>query len=200
MESLSDRVARLEVQNRRLRAVLTATALVVVGLIAMGQAAPSEAPKEIRARRFVVVDEDGVEHASLDEWKLKLIHPDSRASIELEVADSSAWLWINSSEWNGHAPWVHLEANRSGEHGACAVSLSGRVELEVDELGPHVRVCDKEHHPRAELGLAVDESPLLGLYDAKERIRLRAYVSALLDESGLDVIDREGDLAFRARE
>ena len=64
-QNLAGRVTRLERENRRLRLVgLMATAL-LGGMFLLGQAAPKEIPKEIRAEKFIAVDEKGKSRARL---------------------------------------------------------------------------------------------------------------------------------------
>lgn len=61
-QSLRERVETLERENRRIKRIGIAAALLVVGLGFMGQAAPS---RTIEAQRFVLKDESGIARATL---------------------------------------------------------------------------------------------------------------------------------------
>jgi len=65
-EELSDRVAHLERENRRLRRWMVAAVLVACACVVLGQsAAATSGPQMLEARRFVLKDAVGRERAVL---------------------------------------------------------------------------------------------------------------------------------------
>jgi hypothetical protein len=64
LEALAQRVERVERENRRLKAIGSA-AVILIGAILLLGATTSKTPDEIRAKRFVLVDENGTQRGAL---------------------------------------------------------------------------------------------------------------------------------------
>ena len=73
-QNLPGRVTRLERENRRLRLGGLMATVLLGGMLLLGQAAPSEIPKEIKAHQFTVVDEDGKSRAKLGQTGFTLLN------------------------------------------------------------------------------------------------------------------------------
>jgi hypothetical protein len=100
---LTARIERLERENRRFKAaallgVVGIAALTVMAPTAVRQAAPPPAPavtEEVRARRFVLVDETGKVRATLDTQNLGWPHL-SRAGLTVYSADNTRRAVVSS--------------------------------------------------------------------------------------------------------
>ena len=116
METLSDRVSRLEGQNRRWRAAVSALRVVFAALVAIGQADPERAPDEIKARSFAVVDEEGEVWVSLTSSGLLLYNPRGEIHTpmaELKLDHGGAQLVLSPHYWGG-ADGVRLASSFAG--------------------------------------------------------------------------------------
>jgi hypothetical protein len=146
MTELSNRVEKLEQENRRLKRIGLAAA-VVMGLAALlGQARPQ--PKEIKAQSFVVVDEQDRTRATLglddDGVGLTLRDAAGRPVAQLQVAktpDKAALYMRDPKESSG----VEL-----------AMTMNGPVLHLADKTGPRVRLATNELN-----------APLAAVYDAE---------------------------------
>jgi len=74
--TLEERIGRLERQNRRLKAAFGLLAAAVVGVLVLGQVAPSSAPtgplllpERVRAKRFEVINDAGKPVVTLMAWE-----------------------------------------------------------------------------------------------------------------------------------
>ncbi len=153
LDALTQRLNRPEKQNRNWK-LLGSFALVTLSLVLLLGAAGASVPGEIRAKRFVVVDNDGNEVATLGQL------------VE-------GWPWLGLSPKGGKVKGeIGLGVNLDGEP---YVALWGknefnRVWLTVAADGvPRISLL-KNLVPRAVLTV-IDKGPSLVLYDERERER-----------------------------
>lgn len=95
--SLAGRIARLERQNRRMRATLAAVcALAAVALVYRATPLASQ-ETEVRATKFILLDKDGNGRAGLlvgsnNEPSLVLINRNGKSSANLGITENNAYL------------------------------------------------------------------------------------------------------------
>ena len=142
---LESRVDRLERENRRLKR-LGVTALVVAGLIVgLGQARPRQ-PEEVRATKFVLVDEGGQQRATLgiENGGPALVLEDTtgRGVVQLQVPKIP------------DKPSLYLRDPRESARVELAMTMNGPVLHFTDKTGTRVRLAANELN-----------APLAAIYD-----------------------------------
>jgi hypothetical protein len=172
--SVEARLDALERSRRRYRAGVTLAGLVVAGGVALGQAEP---PKELRATRFVLVDDEGAVRAQLgvnkDAAELTLRDGEGNvaatlaadggggSALRLRQGAASVDLELNADSKELSKPWASLGMSRD----PCAVGLGilpgGHAQL---NLSTHRRVRvhlgASSSGPSSAKVLAADGTPL----------------------------------------
>jgi len=142
---LEVRVDKLERENRRIKR-LGYTTLIVAGLvIALGQARPQQ-PEVIRATKFVLVDENGQQRATLGIENggpaLVLEDTSGRGVVQLQVPKIP------------DKPSLYLADPRESARVELAMTMNGPVLHFTDKTGTRVRLAANELN-----------APLAAIYD-----------------------------------
>lgn len=180
-EALPQRVARLERENRRWKALgIVALALLgVVGLLGATSPGSGTVADEIRARRFILVDDAGRDHAALG------IEPGGAAGLAFAGPDGKLRALLG------------IEGDGSGFLGLADRSGTLRVMLGAMEGSAGLNLADRAGKDRAGLVIAPDGTGGLTLSDPSGRAR-----AVLALEPGglaaLEILDPAGKPAFRA--
>ncbi|MFQ5961461.1 MAG: hypothetical protein ACE5MG_08680 [Candidatus Methylomirabilales bacterium] len=215
MDTLTQRLGRLEREVRWWK-FFGSAAVAVVGVVLLLGATHTRVPDEVRARRFVVVDETGkpgVELTPVPSPGLRIFAKDGRTLAELTVDGWSPRLVLRSGNSKGGATMEVLPDStpilnlvRTDGHGRVWLAVArdgqstlhlrsgdapGVAELTVDRRGsPKLALYDKDNRRDAILEMPVDGSPGLTLY---KNGKARAMLGLLLDDLPiLDLRDREG--------
>ncbi len=125
--TLEDRMAKLERQNRSMKLAGLAALLIAAAVVLMGQASRPEALEELRGRRLVIVDEDGLVRATLGAT-------DSGARLLMYDTVGNLRLDMDVSEFG-----PGLVLNDSGRR--------TRVGLGVFDVGPRLWMLDEDDQP-----------------------------------------------------
>jgi hypothetical protein len=184
LESLAERVKRLERQNRLFKALAIGAVAVLAAVVCMGQVA---APKVVEAEKFVVRDGDGNERARLVDIGVVLLSADGKPRGGLTVAEDVPSLHLLHPQ---HGGGVYMSPLGMAVRGPGQKSKAANVGIS-HEGEPFVSLSDGEEKTRARLSLAKDGRPGLALYDTKGEIRARLR----LDEDGrpdFELIGAEG--------
>jgi hypothetical protein len=168
LRALSERVSRLERQNRFLRAAASALALVFVSAIAMGQASPR---RKVEAEEFVVKDPQGRVRVRLARRGLFLL--DEKGVPVVALGDTGALML------NGDTPSVQLNRNGSDEqmilganpefYGLAIYEKKIRAGLAIVKGVPGLDLFDEKGVSRAHMWLSGD-TPDLSLSDANGKV------------------------------
>lgn len=168
MESLGERLSRLERENRWLKRVGGVALLGVAAMVLMGQATPRKTAKAIEAEEFILRDGTGKERATMrvspdGSPSLGLVDKDGKKRVALLLgADGLPNLWL----------WDKNGKERAG------------LELLADGL-PRLALRDEKERRRAVLGHTelehtrtgtVEQQPAssLVLFDKDEKVLWRA--------------------------
>lgn len=134
LESVVERLERLEQQNRRLKGAGIAGLLLCAGVLLMGQVSAPEAPQRLSVRSLAVVNESGALVAQIDENGLSLL--DERGIAAATIVGSALTL-INEANQQarldpgalrvgeGDQPLVYLGRNYTGGPGSTLVLRDG---------------------------------------------------------------------------
>ncbi len=156
----TDRLERLERENRRMKLAGVVALAVIVAVVLMGQATQSKVVKRVEAEEFVLRDSNGKIRARLAMNEL------GAPSLSLLYTDGTpvAELWGGVIEKEAHLSFYHQNGRRSAflstARGASALAFidkdgNFRVTLSIDTDGlPAMRLADKNSKVRA--GLTVD--------------------------------------------
>jgi hypothetical protein len=169
LESLAERVRRLERQNRLLRAAVLLVVTVFAAVVCMGQV---DTPKELEAERLILRDEAG---------KARVMLGMTEGGATLELSDAEGWLRLSLGVFEDRRPVLTMLDPEYKE----------RATLGVTEAGPRLELCDAEGESRAGLRVAGDNS-VLEMYDARDA--LRASLGLTDDGLGLRLADEKGML------
>jgi hypothetical protein len=135
LESLVDRLARVERQNRRLRAAAILIVAVLAGIVSMGQVLRQ---KEIRAESLMILDGrdrvQGVFRASADGPNLSLYDPDPGPKPRLSLAVSELGPAVNLYDAAGR-PRATLVVGADGQAQLAMLDENGRA-LRMEALEP----------------------------------------------------------------
>ncbi|MFQ5915501.1 MAG: hypothetical protein ACE5JS_20215 [Nitrospinota bacterium] len=147
MDAVTQRLDRLERENRWIRLAGAVVLVLAVAVVLMGQAQPQ---KEIRAERFVLQDASGKELATLEALKVgklvlgsTLFLKQGESGVQLSAFENSALL--------------NLYGKRRGR----AVSLT----ISEDRTGLYIR----RGRAKAVLRVTDDAGPSVVLFDANEK-------------------------------
>jgi hypothetical protein len=191
LESLGERLSRVERQNRLLRAAVILVVAVFAAMVCMGQVG---VPEVVGARRFQMVDEQGRVRADIgmvddnpvlyaydEEGEARLglglsMFGDPRLGLFNEKGDPCAVLSLGTS-----GPSLNFMDGNGKPNAA----------LEVWDGDSRLDLCDAEGKPRVSLDTSEDK-PGLNLYDAAGE--LRASLTMFEGEPGLDLYDAAGKI------
>ena len=157
LQTVMERLAKVERQNRRVKAVGTAALTLLAGALLMGVAAPTG--ESVEARAFVLRDDAGQVRAQLAMKEagpeLTFFDARERAQVRLLATDDSRGLYLSDRD------------DRT------------RLSLVVSDGGPRLSLSNAEGRPQAELGVK-EQGPSLVLYDTHRvgRVWLHANDSA----------------------
>jgi hypothetical protein len=184
LESLSDRVSRLERQNRRLKQLGVLALLALGSVFLMGQAKTAKAPpvkavKPQEAGRFVLKDSLGRTRAELglfaDRPALVLYDYAANRILSLGAEPDGAGLTLYDANNDKTA------ALNYGPAGPVLTLFSGgakRLNLSVTAQGPALGLIGKKNQAKAALGLMPDDNPFLHLFGSGERGGAQLAVSS----------------------
>ena len=142
--TIEERLAQLERKNRRLTLALMSVGMAAVMAVAMGQGAPAVVTQAVKARSFILVDDDG---------KVRGIFGVVKGGPLLSMYDENgkgrATLTVSS-----YGPGLTLRDENGKE----------RATLTAVKPGPLLRLFDQNGKERATLAV-VKAGPLLSLDD-----------------------------------
>jgi hypothetical protein len=177
IDCLTQRVNRLEKENRRMKRLAGLAVVGITALMLMGQAKPSHVPKVSEAERFVLRDPNGKVRAALAVVKnqpvLTLHDSDEKMKVLLNIADSgepTLRLFGNDGSES-----VYL-SNALGYHDRRGLRLMlGQVDKQGPFEGPFLRLYDANGTNRASL-VTSDDGSSLTLYgkDGKGQVALQS--------------------------
>jgi hypothetical protein len=184
---LSERVARLEQENRRIMAQSKTRARMLIFSAAMGAlvlglggAKLAEKPKVVEAERFVLRDSQGKMRAewTLEDGDIVQIFYDEKGKPRLEMgvaANDSVGLMLLDQE--GH-PRLDLSLDQDGSAGLAGFdkkSLAPRFTLGVEADGlPAQSFSDSKDVPRIEIIIDPHNKPTITLWGSKRELLFRA--------------------------
>jgi hypothetical protein len=183
LHALSDRVHRLESQNRMMKWCGAIVLLCASAVIVMAQAAP--APTEVKAQRFVVTDADGTIRGWFesvgDGAELTLGNDKNQPMLRLLVSTDASDLHFFGS-------------HRSG------------MNLGVDATQPDIAMTNADGAGRAEIAFSKD-GPTLALQQRKDFTVIAGappaktvvpYTPSDSAQHSIVVLDKDGKMVWRA--
>ena len=176
LNTLTQRLDRLERGNRRLKLAVAVLLISLAAVGVMGQVSPKAAPKVIEAERFVLRDTSGKPRATL-----------------VVAADGTSGLSLYDQNGKGR---LRLYVDTSGPSLALADQNGKlRATLRLDADGsPGLTLFDRGEKLRGGLGLHTDGSPLLGLLDQSGKLRATLGVAT----SGPSLVLHDENQKYRA--
>jgi hypothetical protein len=162
MDDLEQRLARLERDNGRLKAVGGVLLAAIAAVFVMGQARPA---REIQAQRFVVVNDDGT--------PVLLLTTNNDGLPWLSLLDKQGWVRADLAVSEGAGAWLRLrDAPAGSPHGGVPPPAS-EILLEVRPTGaPGIVLEDSLGRTRALMGIVgapESQSPTLALLDEDQQ-------------------------------
>jgi hypothetical protein len=213
LQLLSERVSKLERQNRRLKQYAMLILIAAASLLLMGQGkavkvAPVKAVRALEAGKFVLQDGQGKRRAELGliAERPSLVFYDStdRAMLSVGLDAEGAGLVLYDDQIRKTAA---LSSTPTGPVLALFHSGVKRLNLSVTTQGPALGLVGKNGDARAALGLTADDNAFLHLFGAGERggaqllaspdrTVLRFFDSADKARSVLGLLEKEGSPGF----
>jgi hypothetical protein len=196
LDTMKHRLNRLEREVHRWK-VSAALSAVGLALIVLTGAVPISPQKEIRAQRFIIVDDDGIERATL-ESKAGLTRftmlSESSSKIEMAVGSRSGGSFLtvrgNGTHnsvgiWAIESPFIALET-----------SSSAQILLQTPRDTPDPKLGITLMRTLASLSLT-DGKPNLSMYDAAGNARnVMGYVSLENTATGTTIQTSESALTL----
>jgi len=195
--SLEQRIERLECQNRWMKRTLGGVLLVLASVVAMGQAASTQSPEVLTARKLRIVDQLGRERIVLTALEANapcLTLLDAKGNpvggfIKLDSGLAGMALFHKGSR----KLRVLIGDAHDGSHGMCIYDKEEvpRLSLVMGEDGrrPAVIMMDGKRVPRLMMSAGA-ETAFLSLND--EIGKARATLGQMGDLSSLFMVDRAG--------
>lgn len=157
-QDLTQRIERLETQNRRMRVAGLAVVIAAVAAVLMGQGAPQSQPTKrrvVEAEEFRLVGKDGNTRGL---WH---VYWDGTVKLSLTDKDEEtrAGLAVHADGASGLAVWDKGEVVRAALH----LSAEGWARLFL---------ADKEGYHRIAMTINPDDLPALAMYDEDEKCRI----------------------------
>jgi len=193
IEALSQRVARLERQNRRLRQAGVTALLAFAAIFLMGQAKSSRTAqvsvaKALEAGKLILKDGRGKKRAELglflDRPALVFYDEAESALLSLGAEPEGAGLTLYD-----RAAGKAAQLNTT-ENGPVLSLYSGglkRLNLSVSRQGPAVGLVGRKGEAKAAMGLTANDDPFLHLFGAGEHGGVQLFVAS--DRSALRFFD-----------
>ncbi|MBZ5496663.1 MAG: hypothetical protein LAP85_09685 [Acidobacteriia bacterium] len=175
LETLSERIRRLERQNQRLKQAGILMLLAIGSVFLMAQvkatkAPPVKAAKALEAGKFILQDGRGKRRAELglfaDRPALVFYDDADNATLSLGVEPEGAGLTLYDRNAQKAAG---LNYTSSGPVMTLYDAGRKRLNLSVTGQGPAVGLLGKNSEAKAALGLTVEDNPFLHLFGARER-------------------------------
>ena len=203
-ETLTQRLDRLERENRRWKRAASACSL-VLALTLLSGAAPTTMPEEIKARRLVLVDQRGVTRAILG---TDFDHFEHLSQVALKLFDSKGkqrlHLFVhNDGPKDLHSGWPKAGLSLLTEAEKEAASLNIKTDNSTDLL-----LRDGKSIGRAWIRLTQDGKPSVLLFDENDRLRAamghvvletpRVEAVTTRPASSLVLFDKDGKVIWTA--
>ena len=170
-----ERLTKLERKNRRLTLGIVLAGLATSLAAAVGMAAPGIVPDEVKARKFILVDDDGKGRASLymseDGAGLSLLDANGMTRVLLVASENGPGLFMFSESGK---PSVNLTTRKNApvSLGLLGENSTSSATLEASERGAAVAIWYNRGKEHAEFGVNNETGiPTLRLFDAKGRLR-----------------------------
>lgn len=190
MNVVEERLADLERQARRMKALLAAMGM-LAGLAVFLAAAPADRDVQVRslkAQRIDLVDAEGKDLGFLGlsaEGSPSLVLRQGRTTVSLAASDATAQVEVSG----GPNHWVSMEAGTQ-----TLVSLArgdGRVTIDVTDLDPTLAMVDGTGKPRVVLH-GRSQDPCLMLVDG-DFDKVRAYIGSPRGGGRIQLIGERGE-------
>jgi len=190
MNAVEKRLADLERQNRRVKALLAVMGMLVGSAVFLA-AAPADRDVQVRslkAQRIDLVDADGKDLGFLGvsaEGSPSLVLRQGRTTVLLTASDASGQIEVSG----GPNHWVSMEAGTQ-----TLLSLArgdGRVTIDVTDLDPTLAMVDGKGGPRLVLH-GRSQDPCLMLVDGDFN-KVRAYLGAPRSGGRIQLIGERGE-------
>jgi hypothetical protein len=203
IETLTQRLDRVERENRRMKqaGVITLAVIAAVGL--MGQATGKKVPKVIEAEKFVLRDTEGNSRGELTVIAggsiMRLADEDGNTGAALIVVPDGRRV-LELSDKNG----VRAEFTVRDDLAHVLLydkSFVPRIGMEVQPDGrPFLHVADKNGKSRAQLFVAANDTPFLGFYDRDDDRTFVAGMGVAKDGSmALALTDRDEESSVQLK-
>jgi len=218
--SLQRRLGRLERRQRRLTLLAMTALLLAAGLLLTAGQAPPEAPAQLTAREFVLVDAGGAPRARLavaavgkeaDTATLVLLRPDGKPGVALAAAPSGAASVglgtvrppVNQrvQRWPNDPAYVRLALDAEGR-ATLNLQAPGNpsLDLGVGGDGGEVALFGAKNHPQARLSLSAEGASTLRLQDPAAKAALDLGVAVRppseTPEARITFFSSEGEPSF----
>ncbi|HUT93365.1 MAG TPA: hypothetical protein VMY37_28135 [Thermoguttaceae bacterium] len=175
MDPVEERLADLERQNRRMKALLVAMGL-LAGSAAFLAASPADRDVQVRslkAQRIDLVDAEGKDVGFLglsEEGSPSLVLRQGRTTASLLASEDTAQVEVSG----GPKRWASMEAGTQTL--ASLASGDGRVTIDVTDLDPSIAMVDGTGKPRVVLH-GRNQDPCLMFVDG-DFGKVRAYIGS----------------------
>jgi len=175
VQSVLERLGKLERQNRRLKRAGSLALTAVAALLLMGQATPES--RTIEAERFIVIDSAGKTRAVLsmilDGPHLVMYDEKGEMRVNLRVGPDGPLLAFDNEAGK---PQTELTAVK-GFNGLLTYNYAGTPStvLGEEEKGPALRLFDADGKPHIELW-STNQAPQMSFRDAAGRERAVMYL------------------------
>jgi hypothetical protein len=175
LKALSERIARLEKQNRKLKQAGVFVLLAFGSVFLMGQVKPAKVvqvtvSKALEAGKFILKDGRGKKRAELglfvDRPALVFYDDAEKASLSLGAEPDGSGLTLYDQDSQKAAA---LNYSSNGPVLTLFAAGAKRLNLSVTSQGPAVGLLGKNREAKAALGLTADDNPFLHLFGAGER-------------------------------
>jgi hypothetical protein len=172
---LSDRVSKLERQNRRFRQTGLLALLALMSFFVMGQGKatktiPMKAVKSIEAGRFILQDGSGKKRAELGLFldRPALVVYDREGNATLSLGEDAAGSGLNIFDSRSEKA-ASIGYTSNGPMVTLYEGGNKKLNLSVTAMGPALGLVGKKGEAKVAIGLADQESPFLYLFGAGER-------------------------------
>ena len=184
METLAQRLDRVERENRRLKQAGVVALAVIAAVVLMGQATGSEVAKVIQAEKFVVRDAAGTVRATLgsDPIFTELMLADDKGHKRFQLSVGSFGQFLSFLDSNGQQRMkmstLGVPGSPLGVVGISVFDPNNRLQILLGtstagkaQTGPILLFADQDEKMRARLGLSEHGVPFLQLSDKEGTTR-----------------------------
>jgi hypothetical protein len=186
-----ERLTRLERKNRWLTLALLFMGVAATLVVTAGMQRTEAVPEVVKARRFLLVDENGKERARLGLAKAfsgLVLSSENGSAVALAAGNDMQALTFMGENGKQRAVLMTLKDGHAGL-AVLDENEKPRARLVVDKDGPGLNLLDENDKIRAALQLPKD-GPSLNLSD--ENGKQRAVLGANKDGPILDLFDENG--------